>query len=462
MLLVWVNLSLNPRIFSIFWRSFFGQWGSPTRYEGYKRSLLRDVGLLLFSCSRDALLQKRLAGLCLFWCYQPSCVVSQQSWFWAFLFHKFSNFTPPPPATKNISQAEIAASGHEDSIVDGVVRDNFDLVVKACAHRDSKVGHTGILRWQATCNSSVYQLWLHFNPIKKSKFSLNPREIIFHRSFFYDRSEVLLPTHAFNMPVLLPVFTAIGPVGGYSAHLHRSSWRHALPSQCERQVLISSDTRDSVGVNFAYELWDIVKVNFVFHSISPRHPQSLPHPVRWSDAVLQTRLAWLCLFCCYQPCAVSQQSRFGLFLFLFLFHPFSNFTLPPPSVRGAGRMLVIRSRPVRAPSRHQHHRSSSQESCGHSMGNNNRPRAVNFLRIGCQNLKVQWLKLRSHHNMTHLNYLCGVQVILVRASIGTFFSALCYLGRTFSTTSCPLSWTVCTSGRRTPSQSRQVREAVFE
>ena len=35
--------------------------------------------------------------LCLFCCYQPSSVVSQQSWFWAFLFHKFSYFTPPPP-----------------------------------------------------------------------------------------------------------------------------------------------------------------------------------------------------------------------------------------------------------------------------------------------------------------------------------------------------------------------------
>ena len=35
-------------------------------------------------------------GLCLFCCDQPKCVVSQQSWFWAFLFPKFSNFTPPP------------------------------------------------------------------------------------------------------------------------------------------------------------------------------------------------------------------------------------------------------------------------------------------------------------------------------------------------------------------------------
>ena len=38
-------------------------------------------------------------GLCLFWCYQPLCVVSQQSWFWLFLCYKFSNLPPPPPST---------------------------------------------------------------------------------------------------------------------------------------------------------------------------------------------------------------------------------------------------------------------------------------------------------------------------------------------------------------------------
>ena len=36
-------------------------------------------------------------GLCLF-CYHPLCIVSQQSWFWAFfLFHKFYFVLPPPP-----------------------------------------------------------------------------------------------------------------------------------------------------------------------------------------------------------------------------------------------------------------------------------------------------------------------------------------------------------------------------
>ena len=36
--------------------------------------------------------------LFLFCCYQPSCVVSQQSWFRLFCFNTFSNFTPPPQA----------------------------------------------------------------------------------------------------------------------------------------------------------------------------------------------------------------------------------------------------------------------------------------------------------------------------------------------------------------------------
>ena len=38
-------------------------------------------------------------GLCMFCCYQPFCIVSQQSLFGLFLFHKFSNFTPPPPGS---------------------------------------------------------------------------------------------------------------------------------------------------------------------------------------------------------------------------------------------------------------------------------------------------------------------------------------------------------------------------
>ena len=41
-------------------------------------------------------------GLCLFYSSKPSCVVSQLSWFWAFLFHKFSNCTPHPTNLPNI------------------------------------------------------------------------------------------------------------------------------------------------------------------------------------------------------------------------------------------------------------------------------------------------------------------------------------------------------------------------
>ena len=36
------------------------------------------------------MLQKQLTWAFFCCCFQPSCVVSQQSWFWAFLFHKFS------------------------------------------------------------------------------------------------------------------------------------------------------------------------------------------------------------------------------------------------------------------------------------------------------------------------------------------------------------------------------------
>ena len=52
--------------------------------------------LLDFGCF---ILRSDWPGLCLFWCYEHSCVVSQQSWFLAFFFllHTFSNFTPPPP-----------------------------------------------------------------------------------------------------------------------------------------------------------------------------------------------------------------------------------------------------------------------------------------------------------------------------------------------------------------------------
>ena len=49
----------------------------------------------------NAVLQKWLTGLCLFYCSQPSCVVSQQNWFGLCLFHKLSNFTPPPPSPTN-------------------------------------------------------------------------------------------------------------------------------------------------------------------------------------------------------------------------------------------------------------------------------------------------------------------------------------------------------------------------
>ena len=35
----------------------------------------------------DAVRRNDWPGLCLFCCYQPSCVVNRQGWFWAFLFY---------------------------------------------------------------------------------------------------------------------------------------------------------------------------------------------------------------------------------------------------------------------------------------------------------------------------------------------------------------------------------------
>ena len=42
--------------------------------------------------------------LCLFYCYPPSCVVSQQSWFGLFFFINFLRFTPPPPQWRPAAQ----------------------------------------------------------------------------------------------------------------------------------------------------------------------------------------------------------------------------------------------------------------------------------------------------------------------------------------------------------------------
>ena len=54
--------------------------------------------LLLFTLVCTKILSNRV-DLVFFCCYQPSCVVRQQSFFWAFLFHIFSSLTPPPPQT---------------------------------------------------------------------------------------------------------------------------------------------------------------------------------------------------------------------------------------------------------------------------------------------------------------------------------------------------------------------------
>ena len=65
-------------------------WRKRTFYKRHGR-ILRVLGVSIFEWW-DAVLAEA-TGLGLFCCYQPSCVVSQQSWFG--LFFCF-NFTPPP------------------------------------------------------------------------------------------------------------------------------------------------------------------------------------------------------------------------------------------------------------------------------------------------------------------------------------------------------------------------------
>ena len=48
----------------------------------------------------DAVLQKRLAWALFVLCYQPSCVVSQQSWFGLFCFINVPILLPPPPVRR--------------------------------------------------------------------------------------------------------------------------------------------------------------------------------------------------------------------------------------------------------------------------------------------------------------------------------------------------------------------------
>ena len=56
------------------------------------------IFVISFSCLRwDAVLQKRLAWALLF-CNQPSCVVSQQSWFGLVCFINFPILPPPLPS----------------------------------------------------------------------------------------------------------------------------------------------------------------------------------------------------------------------------------------------------------------------------------------------------------------------------------------------------------------------------
>ena len=57
-------------------------------------------------------------GLCLFCCYQSSCVISQQRWFFAFfLFHKLFNLPPTPRHIQRASPGDsygVSVQLHEE------------------------------------------------------------------------------------------------------------------------------------------------------------------------------------------------------------------------------------------------------------------------------------------------------------------------------------------------------------
>ena len=94
----------NSRMISVFYQSFLNQSEELVTIKviGFVEHLVIVVGIHPSKITIltpykgtlvwwDAVLQKWLAWA-LFCCYQTLCVVSQQSWFRFFLFHKFSNY----------------------------------------------------------------------------------------------------------------------------------------------------------------------------------------------------------------------------------------------------------------------------------------------------------------------------------------------------------------------------------
>ena len=108
--------------------------------------ILHDI---IVSFTPDAV-QKRLAWLCLLCCYQPSCVVSQHSWFWAF-FVSFSNFTPPPRMRLHKStEGHVLLSTHskQSGIQLVVVDPRKGLIVSTNSVKLPSSSSGGVVHWE--------------------------------------------------------------------------------------------------------------------------------------------------------------------------------------------------------------------------------------------------------------------------------------------------------------------------
>ena len=187
-----------------------------------------DTLFLLYKCVcifTDAGLKKRLAERCLFCCFESLCAVSRQSWFWSFLFHKFSNFTPPPPRSQDLK-----------------LRLN-----RACLLRTRTP--TTPPRSRLSCRPRARSLWSGAR--RRSKWSLRNRWAKYLRVIFTTAFALNTPLgcHIFYSTPLLPIHhRSLTPQGRahprwnsvYGRVPHRSRhWRRhgQVPSRAEVQGL---------------------------------------------------------------------------------------------------------------------------------------------------------------------------------------------------------------------------------
>ena len=102
-----LKFSINPWKLSIFYRSFLN-WSEASSHHHVPQRFNHPYSLLIQWSKWEKggvgshsvpfpYVNQQSWFWALFCCHQPLCVASQQSLIWAFYFHKWSNFSPPPP-----------------------------------------------------------------------------------------------------------------------------------------------------------------------------------------------------------------------------------------------------------------------------------------------------------------------------------------------------------------------------